>query len=550
MVLAGDEIDVDSLLDDDCKLNYIFPQLEGLCRDSGSDITSWLFGKHGLRNRTKNCLDRAGLTTLEDIQGKRPSELMALTHFGRTSLNDLILNLCIVTTDMTWLTTVADDEESSVIVQSETDLRARYIEKIIRWGLMFYPHLGLEDWTELIRTGSAPLDVMEAWSLFSLEYEESAEGSARSAGVALSRLIVQVDERTLLVLRRRVWALKPQTLEEIGSELGVTRERVRQLQMGAPTHLGVQVGKIDGDPLRNQGLPLLAWLVNWVKTSLPSFISSSGPEWSLIEGMLGMPFEESTKDLLLCGLCGYWISERGWVRQDARGIADGLHTKSERHSLLAKTASDDESAKRREVGIAILEQPGCTVAELASNLALDEEYVTRMIPPHLKKLTVKQAVVEVMWTDSAIFHALRDAQTYEFPLSTHKYGELIQVGEIDGPSVPTIYNRFGSWGAACEAANVEAFPALRNSYESKWTNDDVAGFVLDYLLEPHVNGGFKGYDQWTSIRADAPSSGIVRQRFGSWSKAKRSVLQGIWRSEVTYDTDTLMPYRKNRTTHE
>jgi RNA polymerase primary sigma factor len=61
--------------------------------------------------------------------------------------------------------------------------------------------------------------------------EERVEGSLRSQALALALQALPERERQVLVLRYGLIDEEPKTLEEIGKRLGLTRERVRQIEL-------------------------------------------------------------------------------------------------------------------------------------------------------------------------------------------------------------------------------------------------------------------------------------------------------------------------------
>jgi len=61
--------------------------------------------------------------------------------------------------------------------------------------------------------------------------EETVEGSLRSQALAISLQALEERERQVLILRYGLIDEEPKTLEEIGKRLGLTRERVRQIEI-------------------------------------------------------------------------------------------------------------------------------------------------------------------------------------------------------------------------------------------------------------------------------------------------------------------------------
>ncbi len=167
-----------------------------------------------------------------------------------------------------------------------------------------------------------------------------------------------------------------------------------------------------------------------------------------------------------------------------------------------------------------------TVGEMAEATGLDGGDIARHWPQDLAHLRLWGAGKgESRWSDEDICEALRQASAYEFPLTTSAYSELLQVGQINGPSVPRIGQRFGSWTAACAAAGVVAGDPWNREYESRWSDEDLLQIARAYILDPNAPSSAHRFDEWKREYApDGPSAQTLRNRFGSWTEVKRRAL--------------------------
>lgn len=168
-----------------------------------------------------------------------------------------------------------------------------------------------------------------------------------------------------------------------------------------------------------------------------------------------------------------------------------------------------------------------SVQEIAAHTGLDADEIMHNWPKNLKTYQLHQPFPKASqrWSDEDILKALRDAAIYSFPLTSPDYDELVRLGEVVGPSRALIIRRFGTWNAACEAADVEPHPPIRPSYESKWTDDDLLAYAREYFCDLNFTGAAQRYDEWRKQRSpDAPSVGTLRNRFGSWTELKRRAL--------------------------
>ncbi|WP_146826672.1 hypothetical protein [Aeromicrobium flavum] len=164
-----------------------------------------------------------------------------------------------------------------------------------------------------------------------------------------------------------------------------------------------------------------------------------------------------------------------------------------------------------------------TVSDAAEVAGLTSSETVRYWPIDLVHLRLRPAGNnEERWSDEAILESLREAAIYEFPLTTKAYASLLASGQISGPSVPRIWQRFGNWSAACDAAGVVPGRAVRNNYQSKWTDQDLLQIVRQYLLDPSQPNSAHKFDDWRrQFAPDGPSFQTIRNRFGSWTEVKK-----------------------------
>jgi hypothetical protein len=222
--------------------------------------------------------------------------------------------------------------------------------------------------------------------------------------------------------------------------------------------------------------------------------------------------------------------ELGLTRERIRQICKkyGLRTGKVLQEQRRIELEQRKQALRSDVATFIVTHPGSTRGEIAQACGVDESKVNRLIPSDLRRLVLidnkDRRSLGRQWSDEEVFEAIRAAATYEFPLTSAGYSELVRVGEIDGPTVARIHQRFGGWSRACGLADVES-GVSSIPYTSNWTDDDILRFVVMYLSDPKYSGAFHMYDKWRSEKCDdAPSSGMVRNRLGEWSTVKEIAL--------------------------
>jgi hypothetical protein len=137
----------------------------------------------------------------------------------------------------------------------------------------------------------APQEVVAARDrVVALSAAEVLPSSAASVADVLQQAILGMDERFRTILTRRLFAWNSVTLEELGQEFGVTRERVRQLESKARSKLyelvaeGTPAGQIAA-LLRSEvrGVRPLAEILAEVP-ALDSLVESVGqPAWRVVD---------------------------------------------------------------------------------------------------------------------------------------------------------------------------------------------------------------------------------------------------------------------------
>jgi DNA-binding CsgD family transcriptional regulator len=213
------------------------------------------------------------------------------------------------------------------------------------------------------------------------------------------------------------------------------------------------------------------------------------------------------------------------VRQILRDV--GGPTAADTRAARAAKREREDAHLRSRVDDDVRDHPGSTVDEIAARLGLDVRTVNGALTPAARRLVVRRGTRSTTtWSDEDLLQVLRLAASYAFPLTVSEYGSLIACGEVCGPTALTIEKRFGSWIRACRVAGVEPGRQFRTSYQSTWTDDDLVGYVTEYLGDERYAGTFEGYDVWrVRERPDAPSAPTIRNRLGQWAAVKQRLLR-------------------------
>jgi hypothetical protein len=130
------------------------------------------------------------------------------------------------------------------------------------------------------------------------------------------------------------------------------------------------------------------------------------------------------------------------------------------------------------------------------------------------------------WTDEQCLESLRIAATYSFPLTVLKYRKLLEVGEISGPTPALMWQRFGSWVAACELAGVEYGEAMRE-YNRTWNDIELVRFVRRFMhARDDGKWAIEKYEDWRRLpEIEGPSAALLRLRLGTWSEIRVLALE-------------------------
>jgi hypothetical protein len=213
-------------------IGHIFPGLPAQAMLARLPIT----------NRAKNALFRFGYHLAGDLQSLDLGELLDLPNVGIGTVDSILRALADASTsasasallpDTAWQGKLDDDfidhqidHPSERILPIIEDLRT-----LASWcaaiGMPDRPVLGLP-----VPPGS-PFDVLKArqrLELITLDDVLSSGDAQRDLADLLQGYIAGLSERSRLILARRLFADHAATLDELGHDLGLTRERVRQIE--------------------------------------------------------------------------------------------------------------------------------------------------------------------------------------------------------------------------------------------------------------------------------------------------------------------------------
>jgi hypothetical protein len=217
-------------------IGQIFPTLP-----AGTDLARLAMNK-----RAKNALTRFGYYTMGDLQSLELADLLDLPQVGIGTVDSILQALAGASTLGSASALLIPDAG-----QARRPITPRDpgngptgnasgviddLETVARW----YAALGMQSHPLLdtpMPPGSPP-EVTKAWERLKLISAEEVLGQAGiDVANLLQRWVSMLDDRAQEIMARRFFADQPQTLDSLAQDLGVTRERVRQIEATARAEL-------------------------------------------------------------------------------------------------------------------------------------------------------------------------------------------------------------------------------------------------------------------------------------------------------------------------
>ena len=219
------------------------------------------------------------------------------------------------------------------------------------------------------------------------------------------------------------------------------------------------------------------------------------------------------------------------VRQVLRRDALGLSLEVFKQEREALRVNDEITEQRRVFGVINENWPTysrLTFSDLAKELNIAEsklrQCISRIQYVYLK--ANQESPHARIWTDEQCIQSLRDAATFEFPLTVLKYRRLIESGTVKGPTVALFWHRFGSWVNACELAGVE-FGEAQREYDRNFTDRELLRFVR-WFMHQRSDGrwSIENFEKWSKDpEISVPSTGLLRLRHVTWSQIRVLALE-------------------------
>ena len=205
------------------------------------------------------------------------------------------------------------------------------MQKLTAWGLTQSEAMTLGQALDRATSGErVPADVADAAAvIWALPLRELASARPPSYAELVVELLGELSEVEQEVLRRRVYTTSPVTLEAVGTDLAVTRERVRQIQVRAEERIETQLASSRFAP------------VHWAAFTLHSALGSLAPAEAvarelsrLVGGIVADNVIVATTILLR--LAGpYRIERTAYVTEGVRDLPTRLRGVADPHGVIA-----------------------------------------------------------------------------------------------------------------------------------------------------------------------------------------------------------------------
>lgn len=221
--------------------------------------------------------------------------------------------------------------------------------------------------------------------------------------------------------------------------------------------------------------------------------------------------------------------EFGVTRERVRQIlADSGLDKNMASTVKRQRACDARATTLTTVIEHVRENPHHTWAQIAVALGVEERPLRALSTSRLARLVSQRRGWKAeTFTDEQVYAAIRTAAAiHGEPLSVNMYAAVVDSGEAYGPSKARILQRYRFWSSACEAAGVVPGETYRFAYESKWSDEDLASIVVEWITV-EGDGPFSDVLTWLRGKPGYPSGPLLRQRFGGWSNARDVALATI-----------------------
>ena len=289
------------------KLGRLAVPLASVALPSGLPL-GWV-ARLPLRTRTRNAVKR-----FAQARGEGPldrslliQDVMAWHSFGTGSLLDLLCVLESAEQDDRRLQPL-DTDEAEQRFRQKMSLGELCLYELAGWGLSETDAATLGDLLSILEGQNIDLRELSNFTgLFLWDLAEPALHPYR----AVDRWVSRLPERERLIFAGRLASSfrSRRTLRELGDDLGVTRERVRQLDRSLFNRLSAYIASVPGRSI--------SWRVGTIRRTAGVAVPAAR-----VEELLAPPPNSTDYSSLLLQLAGPYIESQGWLVLQSELAAD------------------------------------------------------------------------------------------------------------------------------------------------------------------------------------------------------------------------------------
>lgn len=190
-----------------------------------------------------------------------------------------------------------------------------------------------------------------------------------------------------------------------------------------------------------------------------------------------------------------------------------------------RKADERYTAALEQIKVVAAANPNMTPAEIARTVGphVTTQDVTDTLEPTdlLRRHAIMRPALGRRYTTKDVIKALRKVSGRDrkntVTMTAYRDADL-----KDAPSSGTILALFGTWTAACEAADVPVGVSVSGRPSQKWSDEQLIELAVAFFTEVGVSGTMVQYDAWAKTQVPkGPSTALMRQQIGSWGEVRR-----------------------------
>jgi len=300
-----------------------------------------------LANRTRHVLQRNHLETWGDVARMSPAIVGGFVNAGEKVVRDAtrlaielgaaaVVGLSDGPPTLIPLPAVlfgnARLADAAVLVPSEA------IQRLASWGRTQHDLKTLGDVFDRVVTNTTPSDIADAYAELRDTPLLLTDSPPPPLAELVAELLGEMSDVETSILRQRIFANTPVTLEKIGIDIGVTRERVRQIQVRAESRLEAQLAGDRFAPLR--------WAAHEIRQALGTLAPVENAESVIARRCADLSPEDAlVASTILRRYAGpYRVERQVFITDEATEIAERLSAACDQHGVVPRVVADSAFA--------------------------------------------------------------------------------------------------------------------------------------------------------------------------------------------------------------